>query len=329
MSLFAGVILLAIMSSMTCALPGTFLVLRHESMLVDAMSHAVLPGIVIGAIISGTTHSFLMAVLAAVMGIVVVLAAKWLRSTGLIAGDANQGLIFPFLFAVGVLLLSTVLKSVHVCEDTVLTGDMNLNALPTEQVVIGDFSYGPEAFWKMFIVFGLNIAFVAVFYRVLKLSTFDPALARTMGMPTKRVEWALMFLVSLTVVVAFDTAGAILVVAFVVVPPATALLLSRTLPQMILIGQVVAVTSALAGFFVAYYLDLPTSAMMAVIDGLVFLTVLATKRALIAGKRRTIARNQTKSNSAYEAEFATLSTDQSIKRPFVQDSSKAKCDLVG
>ncbi|MBV7363370.1 metal ABC transporter permease [Actinomycetaceae bacterium TAE3-ERU4] len=290
MSLFAGVIMLAIMCSMSCALPGTFLVLKHQSMLVDAMSHAVLPGIVIGAILSGSTHSFLMSVLAAGMGIVVVLAANWLRNTGLIAGDANQGLIFPFLFAVGVLLLSTVLSSVHICEDTVLTGDMNLNALPTEHVLVGHLSFGPHAFWQMLIVFVINVAFVGVFYRVLKLSIFDPCLAKSMGFPIHRVNWILMFLVSLTVVAAFDTAGAILVVALVIVPPATALLFAKTLPQMIIWTQVIAVFAALSGFFIAYHLDLPTSSMMAVVDGGVFLIVFLARRTIIRIRRFQLAR---------------------------------------
>ncbi|OKL46458.1 zinc ABC transporter permease [Boudabousia liubingyangii] len=277
MSLATGVLMLAIMASMTCALPGTFLVLKRQSMLVDGMSHAVLPGIVVGVILSGSTHSFLMAVAAALMGMLVVLGANWLKSTGLIAGDANQGLIFPFLFALGVLLLSTTLKNVHVCEDTVLTGDMNLNALPTEHLIYGNLTFGPEAFWHLVMVWVVNAVFIALTYQVLKLGIFDPALARTLGFPVKLVDWLLMFLVSLTVVVAFDTAGAILVVALVIVPPATAYLWARTLPQMLIGGQVVAVISAVLGFEIAYFLDLPTSAMMAVMDGVFFLGALGLK----------------------------------------------------
>lgn len=274
MSLFAGVIMLSIMCSMTCALPGTFLVIRHQSMLVDAMSHAVLPGIVLGAIITHSTHSFVMAILAALMGIIVVLGANWLRNTGLIAGDANQGLLFPVLFALGVIMLSSLLSHVHICEDTVLTGDMNLNALPGSHVIIKNYSFGPEVFWDLLGIFLINAIYIGIFYQVLKLSTFDPLLAKAMGFPVKLVEWGLMFLVSLTVVVAFDAAGAILVVALVIVPPAGALLISKSLPQMIVWSQIIAVGSALTGFFIAYHLDLPTSAMMAVIDGAVFLLIL-------------------------------------------------------
>ncbi|MCS4485069.1 metal ABC transporter permease [Gleimia sp. 6138-11-ORH1] len=279
MSFIFSVALLAVVTSLTCALPGTFLVLRHQAMLIDAMSHAVLPGIVIGALLSGSTHSPLMIVLASAMGMLVVIGAEKLRNTGLIAGDANQGLIFPVLLAIGIILLSTVLQSVHICEDTVLTGDINLMALEPEHIIAGSLDFGPRTMWIMLGVFALNCLYIGVTFRILKLATFDPLLARTMGFPVRLVEYGLMLLVSMTVVVAFDTAGAILVVALMVVPPATALLLARTLPQMIMLSLGIAVVTALVGFWIALEFDLATSAMMSVVDGLVFLVVfVATKQ---------------------------------------------------
>ena len=278
MSFLTAVALLAVITAVTCALPGTFLVLRHQSMLVDAMSHAVLPGIVIGALISGQTSSPIMIVIAAAMGMVVVLGAEKLRNTGLITGDANQGLIFPALFAIGVILLSTVLKSVHICQDTVLTGDINLMALEPERLISMGFDFGPRTMWALLGVFALNAAYIWWAYRPLKLATFDPLLARSMGFPVRAVEYGLMLLVSITVVVAFQTAGAILVVALMVVPPATALLLARSLPQMIALNMLFAVGAALLGFWVAFQFDLATSSMMAVVDGLVFVAVLVATR---------------------------------------------------
>lgn len=278
MSFVTSVALLAIVTALACALPGTFLVLRRQSMLVDAMSHAVLPGIVVGALISGKTSSPIMIFIAAGMGMLVVLGAEKLRNTGLIAGDANQGLIFPALFALGVILLSTVLKSVHICQDTVLTGDINLMALEPEHFIRWGFDFGPRTMWALLIVLSLNSAYIRWAYRPLKLATFDPLLARSMGFPVRAVEYGLMLLVSITVVVAFQTAGAILVVALMVVPPATALLVARSLPQMIAINMVVAVVSALLGFLTAYQFDLATSAMMAVVDGVVFVVVLVATR---------------------------------------------------
>ena len=288
MPFIVAVALLAVVTAVTCALPGTFLVLRHQAMLVEAMSHAVLPGIVIGAILSGTTHSPLMVVAASAMGLLVVLGAERLRAGGLVTGDADQGLVFPALFALGVILLSTTLSKVHISEDTVLTGDLNLMALAPEHVLVADgaIDLGPRTMWRLLGVLAVTAVYVLVCFRTLKLSTFDRVTARTMGLPVRSTDLGLMALVSLTVVVAFDAAGAILVVALMTIPPATALLLARTLPGTILLSLVIAALSALLGFWVALQADLATSSTMAVVDGLVFLAVmLVTRRRprLVAG----------------------------------------------
>ena len=288
MPFIAAVALLAVVTAVTCALPGTFLVLRHQAMLVEAMSHAVLPGIVIGAILSGTTHSPLMVVAASATGLLVVLGAERLRAGGLVTGDADQGLVFPALFALGVILLSTTLSKVHISEDTVLTGDLNLMALAPEHVLVADgaIDLGPRTMWRLLGVLAVTALYVLVCFRTLKLSTFDRVTARTMGLPVRSTDLGLMALVSLTVVVAFDAAGAILVVALMTIPPATALLLARTLPGTILLSLVIAALSALLGFWVALQVDLATSSTMAVVDGLVFLAVmLVTRRRprLVAG----------------------------------------------
>lgn len=274
MSFIVSVMLLAVVTAVTCCLPGVFLVLRHQSMLVDAMSHAVLPGIVVGAILSGTTSSPVMAILAALMGMLVVLGADKLQRTGLITGDASQGLIFPVLFALGVLLLSTTLANVHICQDTVLTGDLNLMALTPEHIIIGGYDIGPRTMWYLIVVMALNASFIGVVYRVLKTSTFDRQFAVTIGFPVRVVELGLMLLVSLTVVVAFNAAGAVLVIALMIVPASAALLLTTSLRSTICATIAIAALSALAGFLIAWQLDLATSAAMAFVDGVIFLLVL-------------------------------------------------------
>ncbi|WP_061942611.1 metal ABC transporter permease [Brevibacterium ravenspurgense] len=275
MSIAAATVFLAVTTAVTCALPGVFLVLRRQSMLVDAMSHAVLPGVVIGAIVSGTTHSPWMIAAASAMGMIVVLGSEWLRRTGLIARGADQGLIFPALFAGGVILLSTSLKSVHICEDTVLTGDLNLMALPSEHVLVRGVNLGPQTALMLLGVFAVTAIFIACTYRVLSLATFDPVLARTMGLPVRTVDYTLMALVAVTVVVAFNAAGAILVVALVVVPPAVAVLFGNRLPVVIALSLVIAVISAVAGFWTAYVLDLPTAPLMAAVSGVLLVSAVA------------------------------------------------------
>ncbi|WP_336249949.1 metal ABC transporter permease [Stomatohabitans albus] len=271
MGFITAVALLAIVSGLTCALPGTFLVLRHQSMLVEAMSHTVLPGIVIGVLISGSTYSPIMIVTATSMGIIVVLGAHWIQKTGLVVGDANQGLIFPVLFAIGVLILSTTLSQVHISEETVLAGDINLMALEPERIILNGIDIGPRMMWIMLSVFLSGAALMAIAYPVLKISTFDPVLAESMGLPVKIVDFVLMIWTSLTVVVAFNTVGAILVVALMIVPPATALLVAKTLPHMLAISLGLASITALIGFYIALQFDLGTASTMATFNGIVFL----------------------------------------------------------
>lgn len=275
MPLIPSIILLAIATAVACALPGVFLVLRRQSMLVDAMSHAVLPGIVIGALVTGTTHSILLVIFAALLGLVVVIGANWLRGTGLISGDADQGLIFPVFFAVGVLILSTSLKNVHIHESTVLTGDLNLLALPSEHIIVGGIDIGPSAMWQLLGVVLLTALFILAAYPVLEASTFDRPFALAMGLPVKLVDTILMVITAIAVVTAFNTAGAILVVAMMVAPAAAAMLITRSLGQLIGLTLVFAVLSAVIGFLIAWQWDLATSPMMALIDGVAFLLAAA------------------------------------------------------
>lgn len=279
MSFVLAALLLAITTSVTCALPGTFLVLRRQSMLVDAMSHAVLPGIVLGALLSGSTYSPIMVVLAAGFGLIVVLGANYLQSTGLLPKDASQGVIFPLLFSGGVILLSTALAHVHICEDTVLTGDLNLLALDTERLIISNYDFGPRAMWMLMIIFLANALFLLLTYKVMQLVTFDRESARVIGFPIRTVETIFMVLVALTIVVAFSTAGAILVIALLVTPAATAILLSNSLPKIFAFTLIIAVISAIIGFITAWHFNLATSAMMAFTDGVLFLIVLLISRA--------------------------------------------------
>lgn len=276
MSFIVGTALLGVVTALACALPGTFVILRRNSMLVDAISHAVLPGIVVGYFFTHNLDSPLLILGAAVAGLIVVLGSEWLTRTGLLTGDAPQGLIFPALFSVGVVLVTLNFANVHLDTHAVLVGDLNLAAW--EQLMIGGTSIGPAYLYVMLSVLTLNVVFLSLFYSGLKVTTFDAQFATSLGIRTGLLNTALMFLVSITVTAAFNAAGAILVIALVIVPPATAYLISRTLPMMITLTAVVAVTGSLAGFWIAYVLDAATSAGMAVFYGLVFVLMLAATR---------------------------------------------------
>ncbi|GAA1698249.1 metal ABC transporter permease [Dietzia cercidiphylli] len=285
MSFVVGTALLAVVTALACALPGTFVVLRKNSMLVDAISHAVLPGIVIGYFFTRNLDSPLLIVGAALTGLIVVLGSEWLSRTGLLAGDAPQGLIFPALFSAGVILVSVNFANIHLDTHAVLVGDLNLAAW--DQFTIGGTSIGPVYLYVMLGVLALNIVFLGAFYSGLKVTTFDAQFATSIGVRAGLLNTAFMFLVSLTVTAAFNAAGAILVVALMIVPPATAYLLSRSLPVMVGLTAGIAAAGALAGFWIAYALDAATSAGMAVFYGILFVLVLTATRIGHRYRRRT------------------------------------------
>lgn len=276
MSFALGAALLAVATALACSLPGVFVVLRRNSMLVDGISHAVFPGIVVGYALTADFHSPWLIFGAALSGLLVAVGSEWLTRTGLLTGDAPQGLIFPALFAAGVILVSGNFTNVHLDTHMVLVGDLNLASF--NHVIIGGYDFGPSYMYLMLAVLVGNALFIAACYRQLKVATFDPEFAELIGIRTRWLNLALMFLVSVTVTAAFNAAGAILVIALVVAPAATAYLISERLPQLIAWTLVIAAAGALAGFQVAYRLDAATSAAMAVFYGLIFAVVLAGTR---------------------------------------------------
>ncbi len=273
MSFAVAVFLLAVVTAVTTAVPGVFLVLRRQSMLIDAMSHAALPGIVLAAMVIGSINSPWLIVGAGLGAMVVVFAAEYLRSTGLITGDADQALIFPALFSIGVILISTRFTQVHLHEDAVLVGDFNFVAFDT--VIWAGRDWGPRYMWMMLGMLVINVAFTVIFYRPLVMSTFDVSYANTRGIHTALLNYALMGLIAVNVVAAFNAAGAVLVVALMVVPPATALLITRRIPHMIATTAVLAALAATIGFWLAYVTNAATSATMAAVEGVMFLVVWA------------------------------------------------------
>ena len=284
MSYVLGVILLACVTALACAIPGVFVVLRKNSMIVDGIAHAVLPGIIVGYWLTHNLDSPILILGAAIAGLLVVLGNEWLSETGLLAGDAPQGLIFPALFAGGIILVSMDLQHVHLDTNAVLIGDLNLSVFPA--LVVNGVNIGPQYLYTMLGVLVVNIVFVAVFYRHLKLSTFDRQFADVLGLKTRLLNTAFMFLVSVTVVAAFKAVGAVLVISLLVVPAATAQLISQRLSTMIALTATFAVTGALAGFWIAYGLDTGTSAAMAVFYGILFVTVAVFDKMMTRLRRR-------------------------------------------
>lgn len=262
------IILTAILVSTASALVGTFLVLRRMALMADAISHAVLPGIVLAFWLSGGERATLPALLgAAAAGLTTVTLVEWLTRTGKVKNDAAIGIVFPALFSLGVLAVSLYFRNVHLDMDAVLYGEIAY--APFNNLTLWGREI-PESWLVMGSLTLLNLLFVLLFYKELKLSTFDAGLAATLGFAPGALHHGLMTLVSFTSVGAFQSVGAILIVAFLIIPPATAYLLTQRLPVMIALAVGIGVVSSLAGYALAIWLDASIAGMMATVAGICF-----------------------------------------------------------
>ncbi|MBY8977010.1 metal ABC transporter permease [Rhodobacteraceae bacterium NNCM2] len=246
------------------ALLGPFLILRRNSMLADAISHAIVFGIMAVWLMTGLISGPLLIVGAGVAGVLCVWLIEVVTNTGKVKEDAAIGLVFPAMFAGGVLLLNLFARDVHIDVHTVLLGEIGFVWLDTVQVAGVDV---PNAVLWMSGMAAINALFVGLFWKELKLATFDPVLAAAFGMMPRLLFYGLLLLTSATAVAAFDAVGAILFVAFVIVPPATAYLLTDRLIEMVLIGIVVSLVSVISGYYLAVGWDVSISGMMALMTG--------------------------------------------------------------
>ena len=281
--------LIAAVVATACALPGVFLVLRRMAMMSDAISHAILPGIVLAFFITENLSSPLLIIAAAVTGVLTVSLVELLNRTRLVHEDAAIGITFPALFSIGVILIARYAKDVHLDTDVVLLGELAF--APFNRLMLFGHDIGPRVFWAMAVILIINIAFIKFFYKELKLATFDAGLAATLGFSPWLLHYGLMTLVSITAVGAFDAVGSILVVALMIAPPATAYLLTDQLSRMIWLSGTIGVASAIAGYWFAHYLDASIAGSMAMMTGVFFCSafLFAPHRGIVAIARRRVS----------------------------------------
>lgn len=275
MSLALSACLLAITTALACAIPGVFVVLKRDSMLIDGIGHAVLPGIAIGYLFTSDLNSPWLLLTAALGGLLVALLTEWISRSGLITNDAALGLIFPALFAAGIILISTRLSHVHLDVHAVLVGDLNLVAFsnPGYSVV-------------MTIIAIINASFILLFLPQFTTATFDAGFSRVAGIRTRGLHTVLIALVAATATAAFHAAGAMLVIALMVFPAICARLLSNRVPTMLATACIIALCAAPIGFWLAYHANASTSAFMAVSYAGIFLVILGFR--FFIAPRRTV-----------------------------------------
>ena len=245
-------LLASVMVGLMCGALGCFIVLRNMAMFGDALSHAILPGVVVAFVVAGG-YSALGFFLGAVgAGLLTAVAITWIQQRVATKNDAAIGIVFTTMFALGVMGISYLSKNEHAHIDLkdFLFGNV-LGVSDTDLVLTG-----------MICVYVLTSIFV--FYRLLFATTFQPVIAETMGINTKLVHYYLMLLLSFAVVAALQTVGVILVVAMLITPAATGLLLSRRLPRVLLIASGCGALAAVLGLLLAFAFDTTPGPAMAV-----------------------------------------------------------------
>lgn len=260
-------LIILIVTSVTCALIGSFLVLRKLSMVSDAISHTVLLGIVLAFFLTGDVTSPLLIFGAALFGVITVFCIEMLSDTGLVKNDDAVGIIFPLFFSVAVILITKFARNAHLDTDIVLMGEVIL--APLNRVEFMGYSV-PKALAQMSLVFVINLGFITLFFKELKLTTFDNEYASIIGISSTILFYLLMSLTSLTAVVAFDAVGAILVVSFLITPGAAAYLITKDLKVMLVVSSIYALINAIIGYTVAMLFNLSMSGTTAAVAGVTF-----------------------------------------------------------
>ncbi len=260
--------------AVACALPGCFLVLRKMSMMGDAISHAVLPGLAAAFLLTSSRASFTMFLGAAVVGILTAIFTQWVSKFGKVDRGAAMGIVFTTLFAVGLILIRQAADHVDLDPGCVLYGAIELT--PFDVVALGRVEV-PRAVVVVGSVLIVNLILISLLFKELRLSSFDPELATTLGINASLMHYLLMTMVAVTTVAAFESVGSIIVIAMLIVPPATAFLLTNRLGVMLILSVVVGAGAAVLGHAGALVIppslgfrSTVSSGMMAAAAGLLF-----------------------------------------------------------
>jgi ABC-type Mn2+/Zn2+ transport system permease subunit len=236
-----------------CPVVGSYMILRGMSFFGDALSHSILPGIVIAYLLS---LSLLLGALIA--GLIAALAIGFISQRGRVQEDTAIGIVFAGAFALGVALISTV-QGYTVDLTHILFGD-----------VLG---VTTSSLWWTFGLGMIVLAVVVIFYKELLILTFDPTLAMVLRLPTRSLRYMLLMLIAVTIVISLQTVGIALMIAMLVTPAASAQLLTRRLPAMMAVGALIGVFSNVSGLYISYYLNIAAGPAMVLVSTLIFALV--------------------------------------------------------
>lgn len=265
------ILAIAILSALATVLPGIFLVLNRAALMSDAISHAILPGIVIMFLCIGNLESPLLLAGAAIAGILTVAATQGIINSERLKKDAAIGLVFPLFFSIGVMLINKYARHVHLDTDMVLLGEMAF--APFHRLIIGNLDLGPYSMWLLGSLIVLNAGILYLYYKELCLSIFDKDTAHLMGFKPRLLYYLLMTITSITTVGAFDSVGSLVVVSLMIAPAASAQLLCISMNSMIRTAIYLSILGSVSGYMFAAICDLSIAGAIAGMNGLIFFIV--------------------------------------------------------
>jgi manganese/zinc/iron transport system permease protein len=286
MSYGGWILLTASLVGLACGLVGVLLILRRMAMMADAISHSVLLGIVVAYLATRELSGVHMLIGAALAGLLTAVLVQWLHARGL-QQEASIGIVFTTLFAIGVVLIATKVGNAHLDVQHALMGEITF--IPWEKTKLPWIGAEiPEAVLILGIVLLVVLTLILAFYKEWKITTFDPALAASLGIPVMAMHYVFMTMISFTAVASFDAVGAILVVAMLITPAASAYLWTDRLAVMMLLSCAFGVLSAFLGYGLALWFDTSISGSMAFAAGFVFLVsfLFSPKHGLAAKRLR-------------------------------------------
>jgi manganese/iron transport system permease protein len=256
---FVRALLAVTIVGLVCAVVGSYMVLRGLAFMGDALSHSAFPGVVAAYLLQGPFY-----IGAAVAAVGTALAIGWVTRRGRLRGDTAIGVLFAGMFALGIFLFSLIPNYVgdlfgFLFGEVLGIGDGDLIALSTLALIV--------------------LALVAVFWKELLYSTFDPLGAAAAGLPVGRLDYLFLALIALTIVVSLQAVGIILVVAMLVTPAAIAQLVASSFGRLVAIAALVGVSGPIVGLYLSYWLDSASGATIVLVETIVFLVVLAVRRA--------------------------------------------------
>ncbi|MNU71985.1 Manganese transport system membrane protein MntB [compost metagenome] len=289
---------LMILTACSVAIPasllGVLLVSKSLVMVGDAISHAVLPGIVVAYLLSGTRDSGPMLLGAAATGFLTTFLIDFLRRKWRIQEDAAIGFTFTFLFAVGVLLIALFAgKNSDLDQECVLYGDLETSIL--DQVIIGEYLYGTRAILQLLPLTIVLLLVVVLGFKGWKVWAFNPHFGSFIGIPIQLFHLTLMLLLSVHAVLSFESVGVILVIGLLVLPAATALQFSKTLSRTFLYSACIGIISCVLGVLLGKWINISISPLIVCVNGLIFMLSV-----LLLPYRRKVENHQNDHESKFQ-----------------------------